>query len=72
VPLVTRATGFGPSACGATFNRTVLPNAEDRAAEIFGHLAAGRWEAAGADFGECMRELVDALGEAGLATTCIN
>jgi hypothetical protein len=45
---------------GEPMNRTVLPNAEDRAAEIFGHLAAGRWEAAGADFGDRMREAVDA------------
>jgi hypothetical protein len=45
---------------GEPMNRTVLPDAEDRAAEIFGHLAAGRWEAAGADFGEHMRERVDA------------
>lgn len=44
---------------GEPMNRTVLPNAEDKAAEIFGHLAAGRWEAAGTDFGERMRELVD-------------
>jgi hypothetical protein len=45
---------------GEPMNRAVLPNAGDRAAEIFGHLAAGRWEAAGADFGERMRERVDA------------
>lgn len=45
---------------GEPMNRTVLPAAEDRAAEIFAHLAAGRWAAAGADFGEYMRERVDA------------
>jgi Protein of unknown function (DUF3887) len=45
---------------GEPMNRTVMPDAGDRAAEIFGHLAAGRWEAAGADFGERMRERVDA------------
>jgi len=45
---------------GEPMNRTVLPDAGDRAAEIFGYLAAGRWEAAGADFGERMREHVDA------------
>lgn len=45
---------------GEPMNRTVLPDAEDRAAEIFGHLAGGRWEAAIADFGERMRERVDA------------
>lgn len=45
---------------GEPMNRTVLPGAEDRAAEIFSHLAAGRWEAAVADFGERMRERVDA------------
>jgi hypothetical protein len=45
---------------GEPMNRIVLPGAEDRAVEIFGHLAAGRWEAAGADFGERMREQVDA------------
>jgi hypothetical protein len=45
---------------GQPMNRTVLPGAEDRAAEILGHLAAGRWEAATADFGERMRERVDA------------
>jgi hypothetical protein len=44
---------------GQPMNRTVLPDAEDRATEIFGRLAAGRWEAAGADFGERMRERVD-------------
>lgn len=46
---------------GEPMNRTVLPGAGDRAAEIFSHLAAGRWEAAGADFGERMRERVDAV-----------
>jgi hypothetical protein len=45
---------------GEPMNRTVLPDAEDRAAEIFRHLAAGRWETAGADFGDRMRERVDA------------
>lgn len=45
---------------GEPVNRTALPGAEDRAAEIFSHLAAGRWTAAGADFGERMRERVDA------------
>lgn len=45
---------------GEPMNRTMVPHAGDRAAEIFGHLAAGRWQAAGADFGERMRERVDA------------
>lgn len=45
---------------GEPMNRTVMPDAGDRAAEIFGHLAAGRWEAAAADFAERMRERVDA------------
>jgi Protein of unknown function (DUF3887) len=44
---------------GEPMNRTVLPGAEDRAIEIFDHLAAGRWAAAGADFGERMRERLD-------------
>ncbi|HEY7262280.1 MAG TPA: DUF3887 domain-containing protein [Trebonia sp.] len=45
---------------GEPMNRTLLPDAGNRATEIFGYLAAGRWEAAGADFGERMRESVDA------------
>jgi len=45
---------------GQPMNRTILPGAEDRAVEIFGHVAAGQWEAAGADFSERMREAVDA------------
>jgi hypothetical protein len=45
---------------GEPMTRMVLPDAEDRAAEIFGHLAEGRWDAAGADFDDRMRARVDA------------
>lgn len=45
---------------GEPMTRVVLPGAAERAAAIFADIAAGRWEAARADFSDRMREAVSA------------
>jgi Protein of unknown function (DUF3887) len=45
---------------GEPMSRSVLPGAADRAVEIFADIAAGRWEAARADFAPKMLEAVSA------------
>lgn len=45
---------------GTPMTRVLLPDAGDRALAIFGEIAAGRWEAARQEFGDRMREEVDA------------
>jgi hypothetical protein len=45
---------------GTPMTRVVLPGSAERAAEIFADLAAGRWEEARRDFGDRMRERLDA------------
>jgi hypothetical protein len=50
---------------GAAMNRAVLPGAADRAGAIVSSLAAGQWEEARRDFGEVMRQSLDARRLAG-------
>jgi Protein of unknown function (DUF3887) len=45
---------------GTPMNRAVLPGATDRAVAIFADMAEGRWEEARRDFGERMRDRLDA------------
>jgi hypothetical protein len=45
---------------GTPMTRTALPGAAERAAAIFADMAEGRWEEARRDFGERMREGLDA------------
>jgi Protein of unknown function (DUF3887) len=45
---------------GAPMTRAVMPGAADRAVAIFADMAGGRWEEARRDFGERMRERLDA------------
>jgi hypothetical protein len=45
---------------GTPMTRAVLPGAAERAVAIFADMAAGRWEEARRDFGERMRERLDA------------
>jgi Protein of unknown function (DUF3887) len=45
---------------GTPMTRAVLPGATDRAVAIFADMAGGRWEEARRDFGERMRERLDA------------
>jgi hypothetical protein len=45
---------------GTPMTRAVLPGAAERAVAIFAAMAAGRWEEARRDFGERMRERLDA------------
>lgn len=50
---------------GRPMTAATLPDAADRALAVFGELAAGRWEAARAVFGERMLEQVSAVRLAG-------
>jgi hypothetical protein len=45
---------------GTPMTRAVLPGAAERAAAIFADMARGRWEEARRDFGQHMRERLDA------------
>jgi uncharacterized protein DUF3887 len=49
---------------GQAMDRTTLDRADARALEIFTALAAGRWEAAGADFDPAMAQALPAAGRA--------